>query len=76
MREFFFSFLLHHPIFPHCLDVQHLYHTSELMNPAYSPQWSYKKGMAAGILPTKAYQRDFDCNLADIPSFEGLPEYY
>ncbi|KAK3316138.1 glucan 1,3-beta-glucosidase 2 [Apodospora peruviana] len=40
-----------------------------------APQWSYKKGMAAGVLPTKAYDRDFDCS-SDIPSFDGLPETY
>jgi glucan 1,3-beta-glucosidase len=38
-------------------------------------QWSYKKGMAAGILPTDAGSRDFNCTdtQADIT---GLPEYY
>lgn len=41
----------------------------------YRPQWSYKKGMAAGILPAKAYEKSFDCT-GDIPSFSGLPEYY
>ncbi|KAM7191571.1 Glycoside hydrolase superfamily [Rhypophila sp. PSN 637] len=41
-----------------------------------APQWSYKKGMAAGVLPSKAYEREFDCNLADIPDFGDLPEYY
>ena len=40
-------------------------------------QWSYKAGMAAGILPQKAYERDFDCS-QDIPDYAGLglPEYY
>ncbi|KAK3941628.1 glycoside hydrolase [Diplogelasinospora grovesii] len=41
-----------------------------------APQWSYKQGMAAGILPQKAYARDFYCNTT-VPSFSGLlPEYY
>lgn len=42
-----------------------------------SPQWSYKAGMAAGILPQLAYQRDFDCSQT-IPMFNqsGLAEYY
>ncbi|KAL1871179.1 hypothetical protein VTK73DRAFT_2230 [Phialemonium thermophilum] len=40
-----------------------------------APQWSYKKGMAAGILPTKAYEKSFDCT-GSIPSFSDLPEYY
>ena len=40
-------------------------------------QWSYKAGLAAGIMPQLAYQRDFDCSQT-IPSFNtsGLPEYY
>lgn len=38
-------------------------------------QWSYQLGLAAGILPKKAYDRDFNCT-ASIPSFSGLPEYY
>ena len=40
-------------------------------------QWSYLLGMKAGILPTKAYQRQFQCD-SSIPSYaqEGLPEYY
>ncbi|RFU32771.1 hypothetical protein B7463_g3530, partial [Scytalidium lignicola] len=40
-------------------------------------QWSYKDGMAAGILPKLAYQPDFDCS-QDIPSFSdlGLAETY
>ena len=40
-------------------------------------QWSYKKGMAAGILPAKPWDRDFDCptNLEDFAG-AGLPEYY
>lgn len=39
-------------------------------------QWSYKKGLEAGVLPKKAYERDFDCDLSQIPSFSDLPEYY
>lgn len=40
-------------------------------------QWSYKDGMAAGILPKLAYQPDFDCS-QDIPDFAaaGLSETY
>jgi glucan 1,3-beta-glucosidase len=40
-------------------------------------QWSYKKGLAAGILPAKAYQRDFSCG-DTIPDFNALklPETY
>ncbi|SPO05006.1 related to glucan 1,3-beta-glucosidase [Cephalotrichum gorgonifer] len=38
-------------------------------------QWSYEAGLKAGILPEKAYERDFDCS-GNIPDFEGLPEYY
>jgi glucan 1,3-beta-glucosidase len=40
-------------------------------------QWSYKDGMAAGILPKLAYQRSWNCN-ETIPMFNetGLPEYY
>ncbi|TEA15934.1 putative glucan 1,3-beta-glucosidase D [Colletotrichum sidae] len=40
-----------------------------------APLWSYKKGLAAGILPAKAYDRSFDCNTT-VPDFDGLPEYY
>ena len=39
------------------------------------PQWSYKKGLAAGVLPAKAYEKSFDCT-GGIPSFSDLPEYY
>ncbi|KAK4643362.1 hypothetical protein QC761_408850 [Podospora bellae-mahoneyi] len=39
-------------------------------------QWSYKKGMAAGVLPQKAYEREFNCDLSKIPSFSDLPETY
>ncbi|EMC99650.1 glycoside hydrolase family 5 protein [Baudoinia panamericana UAMH 10762] len=40
-------------------------------------QWSYKAGLAAGVLPALAYQRDFNCSQT-IPDFAslGLPEYY
>ncbi|KAL2130299.1 hypothetical protein VTI74DRAFT_6649 [Chaetomium olivicolor] len=41
-----------------------------------APQWSYKKGLEAGVLPAKAYERSFDCDLSQIPSFSDLPEYY
>jgi glucan 1,3-beta-glucosidase len=41
-----------------------------------STQWSYKKSIAAGIIPNKAYNRDFNCELDNIPDFKalGLPE--
>lgn len=38
-------------------------------------QWSYQLGLAAGILPAKAYAPDFNCTTT-IPDFSGLPEYY
>lgn len=40
-----------------------------------SHQWSYKKSMAAGIMPKVAYERDFKCS-DEIPDFGalGLPE--
>jgi glucan 1,3-beta-glucosidase len=38
-------------------------------------QWSYKAGLAAGILPAKAYAPEYHC-AALAPSFSGLPEYY
>ncbi|KAL8641852.1 MAG: hypothetical protein Q9228_001399 [Teloschistes exilis] len=38
-------------------------------------QWSWKAGMAAGILPKKTWQRDFNCT-SDIPDFKDLPENY
>ncbi|KAK4128464.1 glycoside hydrolase family 5 protein [Parathielavia appendiculata] len=41
-----------------------------------APQWSYKKGLEAGVLPAKAYERSFDCDLSQIPSFSDLPETY
>lgn len=42
-----------------------------------SPQWSYKAGMQAGVLPQKAWDRSFNCD-TDVPDFSksGLPEYY
>ncbi|KAI4268930.1 MAG: hypothetical protein L6R38_007666 [Xanthoria sp. 2 TBL-2021] len=40
-----------------------------------APQWSWKAGMAAGTLPKKTWQRDFNCT-ADIPDFADLPETY
>ena len=40
-----------------------------------STQWSYKRGLAAGILPEKAYDKSFKCD-SDIPTFSGLPETY
>ncbi|KAI8959327.1 glycoside hydrolase family 5 protein [Daldinia sp. FL1419] len=40
-----------------------------------APQWSYKKGLAAGILPEKAYDKDFNCD-ADVPDFSDLSETY
>ncbi|KAI0120460.1 glycoside hydrolase family 5 protein [Hypoxylon sp. NC0597] len=40
-----------------------------------APQWSYKKGLAAGILPAKAYDKDFNCD-GDVPDFEGLSETF
>ncbi|ROW13502.1 hypothetical protein VPNG_04464 [Cytospora leucostoma] len=40
-------------------------------------QWSYKKGLAAGILPAKAYDRTFHCNSSTIPDWSSeLPEFY
>ncbi|KAJ4419762.1 hypothetical protein N0V82_004805 [Gnomoniopsis sp. IMI 355080] len=42
-----------------------------------STQWSYKRGLAAGILPAKAYDRDFSCNSTTIPDwYPALPEVY
>ncbi|KFA46674.1 hypothetical protein S40293_10197 [Stachybotrys chartarum IBT 40293] len=38
--------------------------------------WSYEAGLRAGIMPDKAYERDFNCD-SDVPDFEaeGLEEY-
>lgn len=43
-----------------------------------STQWSYKRGLAAGILPAKAYDRSFRCGSTTIPdwSSSSLPETY
>jgi glucan 1,3-beta-glucosidase len=38
-------------------------------------QWSYRLGLAAGVLPAKAYAPSFNCSQT-IPTFSGLPEYY
>ncbi|KAH7019263.1 glycoside hydrolase superfamily [Ilyonectria destructans] len=40
-------------------------------------QWSYEAGLKAGVLPEKAYTRDFNCG-SDVPDFadDGLPEYF
>lgn len=40
-----------------------------------APQWSYEAGLAAGILPAKAYAPDFNCSTT-VPSFSDLPETY
>ncbi|KAI0477469.1 glycoside hydrolase family 5 protein [Xylariaceae sp. FL0804] len=42
-----------------------------------APQWSYKQGLAAGILPALAYDRAFSCD-DDVPDYadEGLVETY
>lgn len=34
-------------------------------------QWSYKSGLAAGILPSLAYQPDFNCTQT-VPNYSGL----
>ncbi|KAF2995341.1 hypothetical protein E8E13_002192 [Curvularia kusanoi] len=42
-------------------------------------QWSYRRGIAAGILPKKAYDRDWTCptnGVDGLDTFSGLPEYY
>ena len=38
-------------------------------------QWSWKLGLAAGILPEKAYQPDFKCD-GNVPDFSDLPDSY
>lgn len=38
-------------------------------------QWSWKLGLAAGILPQKAYAPDFKCDSA-VPDFSDLPDNY
>lgn len=40
-----------------------------------APLWSYKKGLEAGILPAKAYDKDFKCD-STVPDFKGLSETY
>lgn len=37
--------------------------------------WSYEAGLKAGILPSKAYSRAFNCD-SDVPDFAGLSEAY
>ncbi|KAF4449705.1 hypothetical protein F53441_7042 [Fusarium austroafricanum] len=39
-------------------------------------QWSYESGLKAGVLPSKPWDRDFNCD-KDVPDFakNGLPEY-
>ncbi|KAF8537318.1 glycoside hydrolase superfamily [Trichophaea hybrida] len=37
-----------------------------------STQWSYKKSLVAGIIPDKAYSREFNCELDKIPDFKAL----
>ncbi|KLJ09949.1 glucan 1,3-beta-glucosidase [Blastomyces silverae] len=39
-------------------------------------QWSYKKGLDAGILPTKAYEPEFKCESDKLGSFGDLEEFY
>jgi glucan 1,3-beta-glucosidase len=42
-------------------------------------QWSYRRGLAAGILPKKAFERDWKCpsdGVGGLEQFDGLPEYY
>ncbi|OJD19540.1 hypothetical protein AJ78_00511 [Emergomyces pasteurianus Ep9510] len=39
-------------------------------------QWSYKKGLDAGILPKKAYEPEFKCESDKLGSFGDLEEYY
>ena len=38
-------------------------------------QWSWKLGLQAGILPSKAYSPSFKCD-SPIPDFSGLSESY
>jgi glucan 1,3-beta-glucosidase len=42
-------------------------------------QWSYRRGLAAGILPKTAYDRDWSCpsnGVDGLDTFSNLPEYY
>ncbi|KAF2870403.1 glycoside hydrolase superfamily [Massariosphaeria phaeospora] len=43
-----------------------------------APQWSWKLGMQAGILPKKVWEREWTCpaDAKGYDSFEGLPENY
>lgn len=41
----------------------------------HRPQWSYKKGLAAGVLPAKPWERQYDCS-GPVPDFGDLPETY
>lgn len=38
-------------------------------------QWSWKKGLAAGILPKKVYDPGFKCG-DDYPDLDSLPDHY
>lgn len=38
-------------------------------------QWSYQRGLAAGILPKLAYAPEFNCSQT-VPAFDGLAENY
>ncbi|KAI4126805.1 MAG: hypothetical protein LQ338_003564 [Usnochroma carphineum] len=38
-------------------------------------QWSWKAGLAAGILPKTTWQRDFNCT-SNVPDFKNLPDNY
>ena len=40
-------------------------------------QWSYRKGLDAGILPASAVNREWSCS-SPVPDFasQGLPENY
>ncbi len=38
-------------------------------------QWSYRKGLKAGIMPGDASKREGVCG-RDVPEFEDLPESY
>jgi len=40
-----------------------------------SAQWSWKLGMAAGILPGKVWERGFNCT-TPVPDWKGLEENY
>ena len=39
-------------------------------------QWSYRDGLAAGILPQKTWERTFDCSNVPDYAAAGLPENY